>query len=379
MITATSETSDRAMRVNDRPHPTSRFIGITLQELESADYSVEYLVDGVLVVGQPMLIGGPQKTLKTSVTFDLAISLITGKPFLGRFEVRRTASVAFFSGEGGFGFLQDVARRVRVFKQVEMRRLIGMTVCDRLPRLDRAEDLAALGDYLDLHKPEVAFFDPVYLAMSGADASNVLSMGERLGNIGRICAEHNTTLVLLHHLKRSREPYSPAELTDLSFSGFAEFAGQWLLLSRRSHYIPSPNARHELWLSIGGRTGHGGLYGLDVSEGLTGSEEGRYWYPEVRDANDVIDQQEAAAEAKKEAQRRRALERDAQRLVETLVKHPAGLAKTPLRDASGLRADPFGKALAMLLDDGQVVECRVPPGGNKKTPIVGYKLVEQII
>ena len=54
-------------------------------------------------LGNPPWSRGPQKSLKTSVAWDLAISLITGKPFLGRFEVNRFASVAFFSGEGGLG------------------------------------------------------------------------------------------------------------------------------------------------------------------------------------------------------------------------------------------------------------------------------------
>ena len=70
------------------------------------------LVKRVLVAGQPMIVGAPQKTLKTSVMCDLAVSLATATPFLGHFDVPRAVKVALLSGESGEWTLAQTLQRV---------------------------------------------------------------------------------------------------------------------------------------------------------------------------------------------------------------------------------------------------------------------------
>lgn len=53
-----------------------------------------------MIEAQPLIIGGAIKTLKTSLTLALSVSLATGIEFLGRCPVPERRRIAFFSGEG---------------------------------------------------------------------------------------------------------------------------------------------------------------------------------------------------------------------------------------------------------------------------------------
>lgn len=72
----------------------SRFDLISSEQFNQADCQLEWLVENVLVRDQPGVIGGPPKSLKTSLAIDLAISIGSGKPFLGVFKVPKRCRVA---------------------------------------------------------------------------------------------------------------------------------------------------------------------------------------------------------------------------------------------------------------------------------------------
>src|SRR5215213_5211598 len=75
----------------------SRFL--TSSQFADAQFSRRWLVTRILLPGQPAVLGGPKKCLKTSLAIDLAISLGTGKPFVARFKVPEPVRVAVISGE----------------------------------------------------------------------------------------------------------------------------------------------------------------------------------------------------------------------------------------------------------------------------------------
>ena len=93
-------------------------------------------------------------------------------------------------------------------------------------------------------------------------------MGAKLSGLTKLGQETGCTIILCHHTRKNQKGpmdlFEPAELEDIAWAGFPEWARQWLLLSRRRKYDPEQGGHHELWLNVGGSAGHSGLWGVKL-------------------------------------------------------------------------------------------------------------------
>ena len=331
--------------------------------LLALDIRPRYLVRGVLVEGQPCVVGGRSKVLKTSVATDLIVSLGTGTPFLGEFPADQ-CQVAFWSGESGAATIRETAKRVAAARAADLASASILWSFD-LPKLARDDHLFAFRETIDRHRIKVAVVDPLYLALIGPEtargAGNVFTMGAVLQPLSEIGQETGCTIVLLHHFRKGGAPDQdePAALEELSQSGVAEWARQWVLLARRSAY--QADGHHELWLRCGGSAGHASLWALDVHEGLIDPEslDGRRRDVSIRSVSDVRNEATRAAEDRKARQRAERDEDDRRRMLEALRRTPDGDTVTGLRQLAGLSGARAADALRTLVGEGRAEACDV--------------------
>ena len=339
---------------------------ITSSELQDGDYSLEYLIKGIMVSQQPMIVAGPQKSLKTSLLIDLAVTLSSGGYFLGRFPASRAATVCMMTGESGLSTIQETATRVA---RAAGRRLDDLDIIwsPDLPRFDDAEHHLALKDFLTADEIEVLIIDPAYLTMPGADAGNLFAQGELLRNMVDVCQSVGVQMVLAHHTKKNRagERYDPLVLPDLAWAGFAEFARQWILINRREEYQPG-SGDHRLWLSIGGSAGHNGLYALDVAEGGFDAEnpQPRIWDVSVRSLADARRDVENRKEVEKARKREKQEIEDRRRFLEAIRQFPDGETARTIRDAAGLSGKAAGSAIRALQKEGRIEAATIQKSGK---------------
>jgi hypothetical protein len=322
-------------------------------EFAELDLKLEWLVKNWVVAGQNLIVGGPPKCLKTSVLVDLAVSIAAGVPFLDTFEVPNPEPVLVISGESGLPVIQDLRRRVVESKKVEPLRE-NLLWTDTLPTITRPEQVAKLETVIEDRGVKFAVLDPAYLAMfaagGGDQASNVMAMGPLLREFGKLGERTGCTLTLVHHFRKQqgavwREP----TLQDLALSGFAEWARQWMMLSRPERY--RGDGRHQLYLEGGGAAAGASQWALHVEEGQPEDPlVGKRW--EV----DLIpwaerDRQQRAAE---EEAAQQSLEGDIESLLRRLRNEGEAVAETRLRRESGIPPARFNAAIIAALDSGEL-------------------------
>jgi len=352
-----------------------QYAQFTCAELVQAKFETRYLVDRILVAGQPCILAGPKKSLKTSLLLDLGLALARGGYFLGHYPVPLPVRVGLMTGESGLGTIQETILRIARACDFDASTVDGLVITESVPRFGEPEHDAALHQFITGNELSVVVVDPAYMAIGGEDAGNLMVMGNILGRVNAICSASGCTLILAHHSRKNLvEPFAPLELEDIAWSGFQEFTRQWILLNRRRAYDPGSGS-HKLWFSCGGSAGHGFRVGLDIEEG---SPPDRFWQVDVLASDDIRQASEASRKQRLAERQATDLEAGRKALVQVLVKHPAGETKTFLRDAAHISGTKAGAALASLIEDGNVVETAIIKG-NRRTPTTAYRLSEKAL
>ena len=354
---------------------------VSLEALTSGSYSHNWLIKNVLVEGSPMIVGGPKKALKTSILLDLAVSVGIGESamFLNhhRFRVEKHVAVGMYSGESN---APTVATTVRNILASKNRKPGEATVYLQFatPKLSADGDIAAVTAFIKRRNLKVIIFDPAYTSLlkgnAKASASNVFDMGEVLSKITEACLAAGATPVFAHHtvkhagMKPGRngaqyKSYEPAELGDLAFAGFAEFARQWLLIARRAEYEPG-TGKHQLWLTTGGSAGLNGCYALDIDEGVMAEDfSGKKWDVTVQTQGEAAHGKVTAkvdAAALKEMDER-------QRVLNALSQHGGkeGITLSKLMEHIPMRRTTVARHLAALSNSRRAEICGEYRGGSK--------------
>ncbi|MBC7856469.1 MAG: AAA family ATPase [Pirellulaceae bacterium] len=276
----------RGTAVETRQHVPIEYESISLADLKDTP-DPEYFIDGILERSQPGVIAGQYKTLKTTLAVELSYCLATGSPFLGIFPPNKTARVGMFSGEAGRAQIRDTVRRVAAshgdYSPWDHKGFYFS--CDKMPKIGSLEYEDALVRWVEKHNHELVIIDPGYAALAavGEGAGNYYKVAELLFRVTEMQKKTGCVMLLCPHMTKAPK-YDPPMLSDIQWSGFSEWSGQWILLGKRREW-DDQRGDHWLWMVAGGRSGHADTWGLDVHEGRKEDIAGKVFRPAVLDKN----------------------------------------------------------------------------------------------
>lgn len=268
------------------------FTPIKLSVLDSMDLEVGFAVEGLLVDKESLFIGGREKSFKTGIAADLALSLTTKSPFLNKFNVLGgSKKVAFFTAEIGLRAAKNLFNRICRSKGISPSSINDIDIIDSLPsfQINQFTNLPSdpnairgLKQYFKDAKPNVAVFDPLYLAMSGAAVGDMYAIGAVLNNMNSICREFDVWPVFCHHAKKDNsKEFEAMQLTDFYGSGVSAFARQWVLMSHAEKF---QDGIASLYCNAGGSAaGDCGLWRVTIKEGKSDELLDRKWDVEVHE------------------------------------------------------------------------------------------------
>ena len=346
---------------------------ITANRISNGPISLNYLIDRVLVEKQPCVLGGPKKTLKTTLAILFAIHIALAIDLFGKFPVDRPRRVLVCSAESGMATIQEIAHRICDALGVKLAEIGNLVFTASVPKPNDAESFIEFRAAVAESQCEVLILDPFYRMFDGDGQESIFKMGVVLGKIDDLCQEFGVTLILCHHLKTSRmNQFAPAELDDLAYAGCAEYFRQWLLLSRREAYELG-SGKHALWLTIGGGAGHNSLWALDIDEGHSDNIGGRLWTLGLKRADEGHDAAERRKAAVKADANQKQFDDDRAAVFRIMAKFPGGLSKTDIGTRAAISNRRWNSVFARMLDDEELVPIKITVSNHKK-PITGYKL-----
>lgn len=356
-------------------------------------YDVEWDIEGLSVKAEPVVTGGPQKTLKTSLLVAKSIALGTATSFLGRFRVPKARRVALISGESGRRVIQSTARQVCRAQGIGDPSKANVLWGFKLPQLTLSEHIELLRKTIEDNGIEYIILDPFYLTIvagkAGVDPKDMFQMGPLLSDMAQACLSAGATPDLAHHfVKRREDPHGLPEMSDLAGAGIGQFMRQWMLVAPRQPF-DAEIGKFYLHLAYGGSAGHCGELAVDIEVGkLTPDGDERKWIVSIatpsQERQTKQQEREAARAAEAEAKRlakaaevEREERDDKAQVIAFLKKQPGRQAtESMVRTAHRWRADKAKRILYLLVDAADVctIEMTAKGGHGATQKVTGYRL-----
>jgi hypothetical protein len=177
-----------------------------------------WLVEGIWSEGAHGMMAGEPKTFKTLLELDLAVSIASGTPFLGRFAVPRVGPVCIVQEENTPGDMQDRLMRIASSRGVGP----SLASNGHDATIDFGKDLGIYllnnegFSLLDEHwmrwlerrirkiKPALVTFDPLYLVAKGVDENSASDMTPILSNLLRLKQAYGCGIQVVHHYHKPK-------------------------------------------------------------------------------------------------------------------------------------------------------------------------------
>jgi RecA-family ATPase len=177
-------------------------------KLDKTPPEQRFLIDTLWADSGVGVIGGTPKSCKSWLGLEMAVSVASGQPCLGRFAVRKPGPALIYLAEDGLEIVRDRLDALCQHHGIEIDTLDVRVIVTPSLRLDLECDSQRLYATIARHQPRLLVLDPL-VRLHHADENSAQEISRLLAGLRTLQRKHQVAIVLVHHTRkaiRGRQP-----------------------------------------------------------------------------------------------------------------------------------------------------------------------------
>lgn len=171
-------------------------------QLESRAERQRWLIEGLWADQAVGIVGGAPKCCKSFCALDLAVSVASGAPCLGRFQVLQTGRVLLFAGEDPLELVRERLVGITRAASRDLDELNVFVITAAKLRLDVDDDRVRLSNTVEAMKPKLLVLDP-FVRLHSGDENVVAEVAPLLDFLRGLQRRFGCSVLLVHHARKN--------------------------------------------------------------------------------------------------------------------------------------------------------------------------------
>ena len=185
---------------------TDTFRFCPAKELESQPAGQQWLIDSLWGKSAVGLIGGQPKCCKSWLGLDMAVSVASATPCMGKFQVKSSGSVLVFLAEDGCAAVRNRIEAICSHRRLDINMLDLYAITEQIIRLDLAGDQQRLEATVKVLRPKLLVLDPLVRLHCG-DENSAADISLLLGFLRQLQRTYDIAIVLVHHASKKHRAH----------------------------------------------------------------------------------------------------------------------------------------------------------------------------
>ena len=191
---------------------------VRASDLDDGGALPRWLVDPLWARAAVGVLGGAPKACKSWLALDLAVSVASGTPCLGAFDVADAGPVLIYMAEDAASAVKARLAGICRARGLDLTSANIQVITAPALRLDRGRDQARLRDAVHRHAPRLLVLDP-FVRVHRIDENDAKAVSAVLGYLRTLQRQHDTAVLVVHHARKNGN----GAQTGLSLRGSGDF------------------------------------------------------------------------------------------------------------------------------------------------------------
>jgi hypothetical protein len=175
---------------------------LRVAEIPSDEIAERWLVEGLWCTNSVGVIGGAPKCAKTWLSLDMALSVATGTPCLGKYAVPEPGPVLVYLAEDALVAVRERIEGIAWHRGLDLDRVEVHVITAPVLRLDQERDRMRLWETTRRLRPRLLVLDPL-VRLHGIDENRAGDVAELLAYFRSLQRELGLSVVLVHHTRKN--------------------------------------------------------------------------------------------------------------------------------------------------------------------------------